>query len=176
MLPHFTLVGEVVAHRVPRRAAVLGALDHLADPPAGLGSVDPVLIHRRALDVVDLPSGKVRPIDRPVRAPLVRSKTEGALAGPHQDTSSCHSPLPLSCRRLAVTILARPDRRRTPGPIETHLVGMCTCFGSSLLSPSSTLGVNMNCSASFQISSLRCLPKTGRQSIPASLRRCHNPR
>src|SRR5438128_11244174 len=60
-----TLVRELVAHRLPRLAAVAGALDHLAEPAAGLRGVDPVRIGGRSLQMVDLPPSLERWITWP---------------------------------------------------------------------------------------------------------------
>src|SRR5690242_1001701 len=57
----YALVRELVADRRPRFSAVIGPLYHLAKPARGLRSVDPVRVYRRALHVVDLPPGEVRP-------------------------------------------------------------------------------------------------------------------
>ena len=59
------LVGEFVADRLPGLAAVVGALDHLAEPAAGLRRVQPVRIDGRALEVVDFPAREVGTIDVP---------------------------------------------------------------------------------------------------------------
>jgi hypothetical protein len=40
------LIGELVAHRLPRLAAVVGALDHLPEPAGRLRRVKPVGLDR----------------------------------------------------------------------------------------------------------------------------------
>ena len=77
------LVGKVVADRLPGLAAVARALDHLAEPAARLGGVDPIGLGGRALEVVDFPAGKMRPADVPRLAFAVRLKNERALPRPH---------------------------------------------------------------------------------------------
>src|SRR5439155_8972499 len=57
------VVDELVADRLPRLAAVVGPLDHLAEPAAGLRRVQPVRVGRRALQVVDLPALEVGAVD-----------------------------------------------------------------------------------------------------------------
>src|SRR5215212_8839061 len=49
----------------PRLAAVVGALNNLSKPAAGLRRVNAARIRGRTLNVIDLPSGKVRPTDIP---------------------------------------------------------------------------------------------------------------
>ena len=66
------LVRELVADRLPRLAAVVGALDHLPEPAARLRRVEPVRVRRRSLEVIDLPARKVRPADVPPLALAVR--------------------------------------------------------------------------------------------------------
>ena len=61
-------VAEVLADRLPGRAAVVGALDHLAEPAGGLRGVEPVRIDRRAGDVVDLPAARSADRRRPTSA------------------------------------------------------------------------------------------------------------
>src|SRR3974390_3049382 len=56
------------ARLMPGLAAVVGALEDLAKPSAGLRSVNAVGIGGRALQVIHLPAGKMRPADFPVFA------------------------------------------------------------------------------------------------------------
>src|SRR5207237_10096523 len=76
------VVEELVARRLPCLAAVLGPLEHLAEPAARLRGVDPVGVHRGCLQVVDLPAGKVRAIDLPALAARVRAQDERSLPRP----------------------------------------------------------------------------------------------
>ncbi len=39
-------VDEIIAHRVPTLAAIIGTVHHLPKPTAGLGGVDPIRIGR----------------------------------------------------------------------------------------------------------------------------------
>ena len=50
------VVHELVAHRLPRLAAIVGALDQLPEPAAGLRRIQPIRIGGRSLEVVDLPA------------------------------------------------------------------------------------------------------------------------
>ena len=61
-------VGELVADRLPGRAAIVGPLHHLAEPAAGLGRVDAIGIRGGPFQVVHLPSSKEGPADVPVLA------------------------------------------------------------------------------------------------------------
>ena len=84
------VVHELVAHRLPRLAAVVGALDHLPEPAAGLRRVEPVRVGGRALEVVDLPAAEVRAADVPPLALAVRRQDERALARADQYPYSAH--------------------------------------------------------------------------------------
>ncbi len=84
------LVGELVAHRVPGAAAVVTALDLLAEPAAALRGVEPVGVRGRALDVVDLPAREVRPADLPVPARAVRRQHERTLPRAHEHPHTTH--------------------------------------------------------------------------------------
>ena len=84
------VVHELVAHRLPRLAAVVGALDHLPEPAAGLRRVQPVRVGGRSLEVVDLPARKVGAADVPPLALAVRRQDERALARADQYSYSAH--------------------------------------------------------------------------------------
>ena len=84
------VVLELVADRLPRLAAVVGALDHLAEPAAGLRRIQPVRVDGRALEVVDLPAREVGAADLPSLALGVRRQDERALARADQDSYSAH--------------------------------------------------------------------------------------
>ena len=77
-------VGELVAHRLPRLTAVVGALDQLPEPAAGLRRIQPIRISGRSREVVDLPARKVGTTDVPPLAVAVRRQDERTLAGPRQ--------------------------------------------------------------------------------------------
>src|SRR5262245_4267899 len=61
-----------LARLMPRLAAVVGPLDDLPEPTAGLRRVDAIGIHRRSLHVIDLPAAKQRPTDVPLLALAIR--------------------------------------------------------------------------------------------------------
>src|SRR3989454_2171730 len=69
------LDGHSAAGRLPRLAAVAGALDDLSKPPAGLRRVQPIRVGERALQVIDLPAGKVRAAHVPLFAFADRKST-----------------------------------------------------------------------------------------------------
>src|SRR5487761_304342 len=100
------VIAELVADRFPGRAAVIRALDHLAEPPARLRRVQPVRVGRGPLHVVDLPAGEVRPADVPPLPPAVRRQHERALARADQYPYTAHLYVPpacLTCREHAPT-------------------------------------------------------------------------
>ena len=75
---------------VPGFAAVVGALDDLPEPAAGLRGVDAVRIDRRALEVINLPAGEVRPADLPLLALAVGGENERAFLGADEDADGGH--------------------------------------------------------------------------------------
>ena len=100
----YAFVGELVAHRFPVLPAVVRALDHLAEPAAGLGGIQPVRVDGRALEVIDLPAPQMGPADLPrlrlpsdvrMKAPLrVPTRTRTCLmpSSPLSYTSRMHNP------------------------------------------------------------------------------------
>ena len=84
------LVGELVPHRLPALAPVVGALDDLPEPAAGLRGVEPIRLRRRTLQVVHLPAPEVRPADVPLLARAVGGQDEGALACADQYSYPAH--------------------------------------------------------------------------------------
>src|SRR5439155_6115066 len=97
--------------RLPRLAAVAGALDDLSEPPARLRRVQPVRVDRRALEVVDLPTREVRAADIPPFALAVRRQDERALTGTDQDSYAAHGSLLQKVSRLEIH--RRTRRRQT---------------------------------------------------------------
>src|ERR1700733_9764119 len=88
------LVGELVTPRRPGRAAIVGPLDHLPRPAAGLRRIQPVRVGRRAFHVVDLPAREVRAADLPLLARAVRGQDERALARARKYPYTAHALLP----------------------------------------------------------------------------------
>src|SRR5207302_355000 len=101
MLAHFSLIYELVAlalrrafgsHRlagrcarlVPCLTAIIGALDDLPKPAAGLRRVNPIRVSRRSLEMVHFPTRKERTADVPLFAFAVRRQNEGALTCPNE--------------------------------------------------------------------------------------------
>ncbi len=64
----------------PSLAAVIGALNNLPKPATGLGRIQPIRVHGRALEVIDFPARKMRAADVPLLALSVRCQDESALA------------------------------------------------------------------------------------------------
>ena len=87
------VVDELVAHRLPRLAAVVGALDQLPEPAAGLRRIQPIRVGGRSLEVVDLPAGEVGTADVPPFALAVRRQDERALACADQYPYPAHPSL-----------------------------------------------------------------------------------
>ena len=115
------VVGELVADRLPGLAAVVGALDELAEPAAGLRRVDAVRIDRRPLEVVDLPAGEVGAAHVPPVALAVRLRTNAPLRVPtrtrtplmrHSLLSPCRmNPHEIDRPREALPKISRQDAK-----------------------------------------------------------------
>src|SRR6266508_4583437 len=82
---------ELVAHRLPSLAAVVRALDQLAEPAAGLRRIQTGRIGGRSVHVVDLPAREMRATDVPPLALRVRGQDERTLASPDQYPYAAHS-------------------------------------------------------------------------------------
>ena len=103
------VVRELVADRLPRLAAVVGALDHLPEPAAGLRRIQPVRVGGRALEVVDLPAREVGaatshcsrfPSDVRTNAPLrVPTSTRTPLIPPPLSRASFRACFDRACHR-----------------------------------------------------------------------------
>src|SRR5262249_22561913 len=74
----------------PGLAAVIGALNDLAEPAAGLRGVYAVGIGGRSLHVVNLPAGEMRAGNVPFFALAVGGQNKCALACANQDSYSAH--------------------------------------------------------------------------------------
>ena len=85
-----TVVVEFVPDGVPCFAAVVGALDDLAEPAGRLRGVDAVGVHGRGFEVVHLPSGEVRGGDLPILAGAVGREDESAFSGADEDSYGAH--------------------------------------------------------------------------------------
>src|SRR5208337_205609 len=101
-----SVVGEFVARASPRHrarpgrcaasgylpglAAVVGSLEHLPEPAAGLRSIQPVRIRGRTLDMVDLPSREIRAADIPLFTLSVRLQHERSLVCAYQYSYFAH--------------------------------------------------------------------------------------
>ena len=104
------VVGELVPRRLPGLAAVVRALDDLAEPPRRLRRVETVRIDRRSLEVIDLPATEVGTGDVPLLALAVGRQDERALARADEYPYAAHlrrsfliccADLPLPCSRSA---------------------------------------------------------------------------
>ena len=83
-------VGELVADGGPGEAAVVGALDLLAEPAGGLGGVEAVGVGGGGFEVVELPAGEVGFGDLPGAAGGVGGEDEGAFAGADEEADAGH--------------------------------------------------------------------------------------
>src|SRR5258707_11595078 len=95
MCSRHAFVGELVAGRLPRFAAVVRALHHLAEPGACLRRVQTVGIGRRTLEVIQLPATEMRARDIPFLALAVCRQDKGALTGSYEYAHSAHCRHPL---------------------------------------------------------------------------------
>src|SRR5260221_299643 len=82
--PGDSLVNKLVAHRFPGLATVVGALDHLTEPAAALGCIQPIRIDGRSFNMKELPARKVRSGDFPLLAFTVGGKDESTLPRPYE--------------------------------------------------------------------------------------------
>src|ERR1700680_384025 len=74
------VVHKLVAHRLPRLAAVVRALDHLPGPAARLRRIQPVRVSRRSFNVVQLPPSEMGAANIPLFPLTVRRQYESTLA------------------------------------------------------------------------------------------------
>src|SRR5215472_5917216 len=84
---------------VPSFAAIIGALNDLSEPATGLRRINPIRIHRRALQVIHLPSGKMRSADVPFLPLAIGRQNECAFPGSCQHSNFAHHALLKSCFR-----------------------------------------------------------------------------
>ncbi len=83
-------VGELVADGRPRLAAVVRAMDDLAEPVTGLRGVDAIGVGRRPFQMINLQPPKVRSIDVPLLALLVRCQNKRAFPCADQNSYAAH--------------------------------------------------------------------------------------
>jgi hypothetical protein len=88
------VVDEFVADGLPRLAAVVRTLDQLAEPAAGLGSIKPIRVGGRALEVIHLPAPEMWTAHVPALTLAVRRQNERALARTNQHSYPAHRRLP----------------------------------------------------------------------------------
>src|ERR1022692_1773484 len=114
------IIIKLFTHRLPGRAAVIGALDQLAEPAAGLGRVQPVRVDGRALDMVNLPAPEVGAADVPPLALAFRRQDERALARANQYPYSAHLYSLPACRDATATQAASHDHARNHACTAIH--------------------------------------------------------
>src|SRR5262252_3925329 len=76
---------------VPGFAAIVGALDDLPEPAAGLGCVDAVRIGGRSFQVIHLPSREVRTVNLPVFAFAIGGQNKCAFARAYKNPDFTHA-------------------------------------------------------------------------------------
>src|SRR6266567_8251263 len=105
-------VAKLVAHRVPRLAAIVRALDQLPEPARGLRGEQPIGIRWRSLEVVHLPSPEEGAGDVPGFPRSIRCQDERALTRPDQNPYAAHvSRASLLCGHKGMTLVgSRTDR------------------------------------------------------------------
>src|SRR5207248_3404158 len=81
---------------LPGLATIVRSLNDLPEPATGLRAIQPIRIHRRALDVVNLPARKMRSADLPALPLGVRRQDERAFFGTNQHAYSAHALLLLA--------------------------------------------------------------------------------
>src|SRR6202020_686879 len=75
---------------MPGLASIIGALDDLPKPAAGLGRIQPIRIHGGSFDVIYLPTCEVRTTDVPLLALAVGCQDKRALACAYQHSYLTH--------------------------------------------------------------------------------------
>jgi hypothetical protein len=73
---------------VPRFAAIIGSLNYLAEEAAALGYIDAVRVGRRAVQVIDLPTTKVRALNIPLVAFAIRSEDERTFSRTYKKSNA----------------------------------------------------------------------------------------
>src|SRR5450432_2565419 len=85
-----TFVGKVVTHWRPRHAAVLRALNDLAEPAARLRRIEAVGIRGRSCHVKDFPACKVWPAHLPAFSRVVRRQHECTFPRANENSYCAH--------------------------------------------------------------------------------------
>src|SRR5208337_2778125 len=81
---------EFVSNGSPGVASVVRALNQLAEPAGRLRYVEAIGIRGRSLEVINLPTAEMRPIDVPPLALSIGSKNECAFARSHKHSYAAH--------------------------------------------------------------------------------------
>src|SRR5207248_664128 len=105
------VVRKLIADRLPRLAPVVGALDQLPKPAAGLRRIQPVRFHGRTLEVVDFPAREMGPGNVPLLSLAVRCQDERTLARTNQNPHPTHTSSFSRFRRCCRITANDGDRR-----------------------------------------------------------------
>src|SRR6516225_5917787 len=93
------VVLKLVTGGLPGFSAVVRALDHLAEPAAGLRRIQTIRFGGRGFNVINLPTPEVRSADFPPLALPVGGQDEGPLLCTNQHSYSAHTLIRLMVRR-----------------------------------------------------------------------------
>src|SRR6201991_2388545 len=98
----------------PGLTTIVGALNNLSKPAAGLRRVNTVRIHSRTFHVINLPAGEVRAADVPFVTFSIRTQNECALAGAYEYSYVAHLFVPslVSCQQIRLLKRKSNDDRR----------------------------------------------------------------
>src|SRR5213080_283035 len=112
------VIHKLVTYRLPCLATVVGALDQLPEPAAGLRRIQPIRVSGRSLQVVDLPAPEVGATDVPPFARCVRRQDERALPCTDQDPYPVHSSSFLGFARSSQVsdVISGPGSQSTARP------------------------------------------------------------
>src|SRR6185312_9241002 len=105
----------------PGLAPVVGTLDDLAEPVAGLRGVNAIGVGRRSLEVIHRPAGKMWTLDVPILPLAVGGKNERAFAGAHQQPYRAHSQIISRSCSTGLGLKGSPTRSSQAGRVAKPL-------------------------------------------------------
>src|ERR1700690_4032835 len=90
MCARYSIIGKLIAYRLPCFAPIIRALDHLSEPVGRLRGIDSIWVSRRSIHMVDFPAREMRPPDIPLLALFISCQNECTLMGTNQYSYSVH--------------------------------------------------------------------------------------